>query len=341
MTKTRAGIIFVFLFLMLIPAAFSLPAEVVYTEGEAYIQEHGGADYEALIGDEVNTGDSVKTGSDGYMELAQNYVTIKINPDTVFTLIPREEKSEKTDVFSLFLGSASFRYNVLTGKEPPVQTQSMVAGARGTEFTVLAGFDGSSMVVVKSGVVAVNSEGRTVSLKPREGVQVNPGEPPGEKFRVLIGKVDYRKWNEERFNSFIKDPVKAAERTKNRMKFYIRKISELYPLYLESRAKLDSKRAKNKEIKAKQGKEASKKYFKDVIVPLSLKTSNLVLNIRYYALSSLSLRRYIMGRMYMTLKTMYITDPANKSYTEFKKVFMQTLKLFEKSVVPQLVEADI
>ncbi|RKX84500.1 MAG: hypothetical protein DRP57_05775 [Spirochaetes bacterium] len=341
MAKTRSAILSALLFLIIIPSAFSLPAEVVYTEGETYIHEYEGVDYEAVIGDEVNTGDSVKTGSDGYMELDRNDVTIKINPDTVFTLIPREEKSKKTDVFTLFLGSASFRYNVLTGKEPPVQTSSMVAGARGTEFTVLAGFDGSSMVVVKSGEVAVNSEGKTVNLKPQEGVQVNPGEPPGEKFRVLIGKVDYKKWNEDRFNSFIKDPVKAVERTENRMKFYIENISELYPVYLENRAKLDSERKKNKEIKAKEGEEASKKYFKDVIVPLSLKTSNLVLNIRYYALSALSLRRYIMGRMYMTLKTMYITKPDNRTFTEFKKVFSQTLKLFERSVVPQLVEADI
>ena len=341
MVKYRAEIIFVFLFLLILPPLFSLPAEVVYTEGEAYIHEHGGMDYEAEIGDEVNTGDSVKTGPDGYMELDQNDVTIKIQEDTVFTLNQREEKSQKTDVFSLLLGSASFRYNMLTGKEPPVQTPSFVAGVRGTEFTVLAGFDGSSMVLVKSGEVAVNSSGKTVSLKSMEGVEVNPGEPPGEKFRVLIGKVDYRKWNEERFSSFIKNPVKAAERTENRMKFYIEKISELYPVYLKSRAKLDSERKKNKEIKAKQGEEASKKYFHDVVVPLSLKTSNLVLNIRYYALSALSLRRYIMGRMYMTLKSMYITDPDNKTYTDFKRVFMQTLKLFEKSVVPQLVEADI
>ena len=249
MAKTRSAILSALLFLIIIPSAFSLPAEVVYTEGETYIHEYEGVDYEAVIGDEVNTGDSVKTGSDGYMELDRNDVTIKINPDTVFTLIPREEKSKKTDVFTLFLGSASFRYNVLTGKEPPVQTSSMVAGARGTEFTVLAGFDGSSMVVVKSGEVAVNSEGKTVNLKPQEGVQVNPGEPPGEKFRVLIGKVDYKKWNEDRFNSFIKDPVKAVERTENRMKFYIENISELYPVYLENRAKLDSERKKNKEIK--------------------------------------------------------------------------------------------
>jgi len=339
--KARIEIVIGFFFLFISTAAFSIPSEVVYTEGDAYIHKRGGGDYEAVIGDEVNTGDSVKTGADGYMELDRNDVTIKINPDTVFTLIPREENSKKTDVFTLLLGSARFRYNVLTGREPPVQTSSLIAGVRGTEFSVLAGFDGSSVVLVKSGEVTVNSGGKAVSLRPQEGVQVNPGEPPGKKFKVLVGKVDYRKWNKERLKSFINNPVQASERIEKRMAFYIKKISELYPVYLKNKTQLDSAREKNKTVKEKEGTEASKKYFRDITAPLSVKTSNIVLNIRYYALSALSLRRYIMGRMYLTLKSMYITNPDNNTYIEFKKVFVRTLKLFEKSVVPQLVEADI
>ncbi len=72
--KVRVEIIIGF-FLLIGTTAFSIPSEVVYTEGDAYIHKRSGGDYEAVIGDEVNTGDSVKTGADGYMELDRDDVT--------------------------------------------------------------------------------------------------------------------------------------------------------------------------------------------------------------------------------------------------------------------------
>ncbi len=320
---------------------FSVPGDVVYTEGDAIIKYKTGEELEAYIGDIVDTGDTVKTGSDGFVELDRQGIVIKINSDTVFTMLGREENREKMDVFSVVLGSIRFRYDKITGKEPKIQTGSCIAGVRGTEFEVFSALDGSTLIVVENGLIAVESEGKTVELNPEEGVEVRPGEAPGEKFKVLIGKIDYSKWNEEKLEGLLDDPVKAIERTRKRLDSYKKEIEEIYPLFLEKRDILKMERAKNRTINETQGKEASQKYYNEIIFPLEIETSNLVLNYRYWALSALSLRRFVMGRMYLILKSRYIADLNNSTYVSFLRLHEQILASFEKSIVPHLVEFDI
>jgi len=98
------------LFFLITAAVFAAPAEVVYAEGEASIKDTAGDEFEVYIGDEVKTGDTVSTGYDGFVEMDQNGVVLKINSDTVFTLMEREEGNEKTDVFSRL--NIFFRFNI-------------------------------------------------------------------------------------------------------------------------------------------------------------------------------------------------------------------------------------
>ena len=46
-----------------------------------------------------------------------------------------------------------------------------------------------------SGLVTVESEGKTVDLGPNEGVEVPLGMPPRDKFTVPDKLVDYSTWN--------------------------------------------------------------------------------------------------------------------------------------------------
>ena len=96
---------------------FTVPNDVIYSEGDATVKYQEGYVEEVYIGDVYDTGDTVTTGYDGFVELDQDGLALKINPDTVFTLQEKEEKGEKTGVFSLALGSIKFRYARITGNE--------------------------------------------------------------------------------------------------------------------------------------------------------------------------------------------------------------------------------
>lgn len=211
------------------------PAEAVYTEGESMVRYRSGSRGEASIGDRLDTGDTLTTGVDGFVEMDRSGVSIKVQPKTVFTPMEREEAGRKAGVLAVALGPVRYRYGRLTGREPRVQTNSCVLGARGTEFTVFAGADGSSLIVVESGQVAVESAGAQVELHAEEGVEVQPGRAPGEKFRVLIGKVDYSKWNEEKLQAMLADPLQAMAGVNRRMNDYVREVAALLPVYLARR----------------------------------------------------------------------------------------------------------
>ncbi len=321
--------------------ALALPTDVTYTEGEANIRFKSGKQQEAQIGAVVNTGDMLKTGRDGLLELDQKGVVLKISPNTVFTLMEREQKGSTTPVLSVALGSIKFRYDKLTGKEPAVHTNGCVMGVRGTEFTVFAGADGSSLIVVDAGSVDVEAGGRTVSLAPEEGVEVRLGQAPGEKFAVHSDQVDYRTWNDQRLAAMLADPAAAMTGVEERMATYIQSVSEYEGLYKEYKQRLDEERRKRAAVSEEKGAEEAKKYEGEVVMPLMLKTNSLFLNLRFYSLAALSLRRWVGGRLYLFMKSRYIASPADPVYTDFLGRFERLLAGFERSIAPQLVEADI
>jgi len=65
-----------------------------------------------------------------------------------------------------------------------------------------------------------------------------------------------------------------------------------------------------------------------------------ILNMRYYALSALSMRRHIMTNLYLTMKTKYMAEPENGVYLEFLETYSGLLSRYEEGIVPYLVEAD-
>jgi len=323
------------------PGAFAVPSDIIYTEGRANVRYRTGSVDEAMIGDRLNTGDTVTTGFDGFVELDRAGLALRINPDTVFTLQEREQAGETTGVFSVVLGSIKFRYGRITGKEPLIQTGSAIAGVRGTEFTVYAGADGSSLILVDSGEVTVEAAGRAVELAAEEGVEVRPGEPPGDKFKVQRDQIDYRSWNEAKIEAMLEDPLSALERIAERMEYYVRSVEEYLALYNEHRSRLESERKNRNEIYQRDGEAAARRYENEVVFPLTVQTGNIVLNTRYFSLTALSLRRYVAGRLFVFHKARSLAPPRNLQHEQFTRRYSELLNRFEQSITPQLVAADI
>jgi hypothetical protein len=321
-------------------ALFAAPADVTYTEGDARIQSKGKTQ-DAQIGDVMNTGDTLRTGADGLSELNQKGVSIKIAPKTVFTLMEREQGGKTSSVLSVTLGSIKFRYDKLTGSEPMVRTNGAIAGVRGTEFSVFSGADGSTLIAVDSGLVTVESEGKTVDLGPKEGVEVPLGMPPKDKFTVPDKLVDYSKWNESKMDAMLADPLAAMRSIETALQAYIKNVAEYDASFLEYKARLDMEKQKRAQMLKDKGAEEAAKYDQDVLTPLVVQTFNLILNVRYYSLAALSMRRFVAGRLYLFEKAQSIAKLDDPQWTGFLSRYNDLLSLFEQSIVPQLVTADI
>jgi hypothetical protein len=322
-------------------AAQAVPTDVTYTDGDATTRYTNGAQEDTSIGDVLNTGDSVKTGSDGQVEMDQKGVTIRVNHGTVFTLMEMDQGGKKSPVLSVALGSIKFRYNKLTGQEPLVRTNSAVLGVRGTEFTVFSGADGSTLIAVDAGQVTVQAEGKSVELASAEGVEVPLGKPPGDKFVVHSDQIDYSKWNQDKLNAMLADPIGAMQSIQEAMAGYIKDAADYAALFNDYSAKLKEERNKMVEITKEKGAEEGRKYADQNVTPLVEKTFVLGINVRFTALAALSLRRYVGGRLYLFMKERNITHPNDSTYQDFLSEFSSFLADFEKSITPYLVKADI
>ncbi len=319
----------------------AVPADVTYTEGDASLKLKNGTTQDAQIGDKMSTGDTLRTGRDGLAELNQKGVTIKIAKQTVFTLMEKSEGGQTSPVLSVALGSIKFHYDKLTGTEPKVRTNGMVAGVRGTEFDVFAGADGSTLIAVSSGAVTVESEGKSVELAASEGVEVPLGQPPGDKFTVQRDQVDYSKWNGGKLAAMLADPAAAMTSIETAMASYIKDVEEYDASFKEYSQRLAAERANRVKIGEDKGADEARKYEDDVVVPLMNQTAALSLNLRYSALAALSLRRFVAGRMYLFMKAQFIGRENDAEWSGFAARFNSMLSDFEKSVVPKLVQADI
>jgi len=328
--------------LVLIPLSlFCQQSKFVYVEGQVSIKRSSGELLDAEIDHSLNIGDSIITGEDGFAELSlENSSSITIDSDTVFLYSKKEKNAEKKSVFMVVLGKIGFKFDKLLN-EPDIETPSTVAGIRGTQFTVLSALDGSSLYIVDEGSVAVEAEGALVVLNMEEGVEVPIGETPGEVFEVKIGKVDFSGWLDEGNKKFESDPAGTLKGITDKLVYFSEEANGYYLTYENAADNIIDLRSGLEKIEQEKGTEAKDEYFKNKIVPMQNEATNNALNYRYYGLSALSLRRYVLSSMYIEMKTKYIMDKKNKIYLDFISEYEKFLDIMENSIIKYLVEADI
>ena len=309
--------------------AFAQNTEVTYMEGNPKLRNNSGALSALDYGSQLRTGESVITGKADLAELSQgDLATIRVRPNTVFTIREVEQGGQKEQVLTTTVGAVAMRFNRLAGKEPRIGTISTVAGIRGTEVTVFAGPDGSALFLVDSGQVDVSSAGKTVSLTEKEAVEVPAGGPPGEKYSVIGKEQNFSTWADDKTKALLADPVSSLDKISAMMSQFKAGLDEWVAKY--NTAKVDSDAAVEK-MNSIADKEQQKKYRDEVWFPLAMQTGNAILNYRYYTVSALSLRRFVMGPLYMQLRTRNILkaddqyrvfmDKYNKVLTDFRSVF--------------------
>jgi hypothetical protein len=325
-----------------VSAASQQRAEVVYVEGVVDLELANGRRTEAFFGDVLQSGDTIITGQTGRAELelvAGN--TVRIDPDTVFSIQETVQGEDRRTVLATTVGSVRFRFEQLLEQEPILGTAAVSAGVRGTEVTVFSGVDGGSLFLVTSGLVAVRSQGQTVELGPQTAVEVLPAEPPGEPFEALEEDIDFSEWNNGRFDAFLRDPVASVGRLEQQLAVFIEEIADREEQRSRVESEIELRRERMAEIEAEEGLEARRDYFEEEVFPLQVESGNLRRAQRYYALSALSLRRYVLGRMYLIMKTSYIGQLEDPVFQRFLGAYDQFLDVYEGQITPYLVAADI
>lgn len=311
--------------------------EVSYFDGDPKLRSSAGEMSSLDYDSSLKAGDSVITGKADQAELTQDPgAVIKVKPNTVFTIREIETGGQKEQVLTAVAGAVSMRFNRLAGKEPRVGTVATTAGIRGTELTIYAGPDGSSLFVVDSGLVSVESGDRTVDLAQGEGVEVSAAGVPGEKFSVIGREMDFSAWADGKEKAFLADPVAALAEVRVSMDRLRAGLDEWTAKY--GAAKKDSDAAVER-MKAIADKAEQAKFRDEQVYPLTLQTGNAVLNYRYYALSALSLRRYVLGAMYVRMRSLNMLSETPE-YRAFRESYDEVLSDYRTAFGPYLSAVD-
>lgn len=334
---TTRGAVLLSSLVLLSAAAWAQTTTVSYIEGDPRLRDGAGA-VEALDYDsKVRVGDSVITGKADQAELAQGKdATIKIRPNTVFTIREVETGGQKEQVLTTTIGAVSMRFNRLAGKEPRVGSVGTVAGIRGTELTVYAGPDGSTLFVVESGLVSVEAAGATVDLAKDEAVEVSAAGVPGEKFSAIGREQNFSTWAAAKADAFLSDPDAAVRDVGIMLSSFRAGLEEWTAKYRT--AKVDSDAAVEK-MNSLTDKAEQAKFRDETWGPLARQTGNAVLNYRYYALSAFSLRRYVLGPMYVQMRSKNMLTQS-EDYRDFRKAYDALLADYKTTFGPYLDTVD-
>jgi outer membrane protein assembly factor BamB len=140
-----------------VSAAPSLPADVVFTNGDVQGQ-HQGAWSDLEIGAKLGKGDAVKVGSASECQLKfADMAVVSIREKTQVSIDSLSLNESASQVkLGLKSGTVLSKVKKLAGTDSyAVRTDTAVGGVRGTEFGVTVTPQGGTLVTVKEGTVAV------------------------------------------------------------------------------------------------------------------------------------------------------------------------------------------
>lgn len=326
---------------LILPALLTAQkANVVYVEGSSQIKSSSGSLRPADFGSTVTYGESVITGRDGFVEMTlENGSTIRVAENSVFSYSSTGAAADSRPVLATTAGKVSYKLNKAAGRSPLIQSNSMVAGVRGTEFTVFSACDGSTLLAVTDGIVDVESQGTKIELVKDEAVEVTPGKAPGTKFTWLGKELDYSSWNKGKNDEFIQNPLACLDLVATQLDVYKSALESLKGPYEQATITWQKVTDQYKALVAEGDKQAMEAFRASTLYPAQDERSTIILNIRYFALNYLSMRRYVMSNMYMEMKSRYLLTPNAQASAYFTR-HAEILSRYEAVIVPQLNEND-
>ncbi|MDA8101151.1 MAG: FecR domain-containing protein [Nitrospiraceae bacterium] len=180
---------------ILIPVSYlrfpPLTGAVTFIKGDVLVQSEGIASWRLIAqGDTVRSGDKIRTGRDGSVELAfDDGSTYLLRPGTDLDISLLERRESTGFLKRLFLGIG--KLVAKTAKQAGVasrtelRTQTAIAGVRGTRFDLMVADDRTTRAAVQEGSISVSSMGKEVTVGAGEGTMVKQDMPPQEPRKLL------------------------------------------------------------------------------------------------------------------------------------------------------------
>ncbi|MCP5454446.1 MAG: FecR domain-containing protein [Spirochaetaceae bacterium] len=206
-----------------------------YVEGSAVVVRSGKSLGEANIGDDVLPDDMIKTAADGLVVIAldrstgmRGTLTIKAKSVAYIRLSPDAGGAKST--IEMVAGQLSSKLAKLSGNPTlQVQTDSVVMGVRGTQFSIAGSVNGSVLVVCTEGAVACTDGGEPVSVPAGKAVE----KKAGERLRlvpVAISSAEQfeKRWIADEIEAFKGNAVRALADYEKRYTDYMARFNEAF-----------------------------------------------------------------------------------------------------------------
>jgi hypothetical protein len=181
-----------------------------------------------------------------------------------------------------------FKLSKSDESEPDIQTQTVNLTIRGTEFEVGSGYDGSTIVLLEEGSVAVQGERSELVLEEGEGTEVQFGQEPSEKFDVAAKIIDWDGWLQSSRDAVEGNETALLQEIQDRFEGLSREIGNFELIREEALKEKERFTAQRNELleagNAEEASESAKR-----AVSESKKAFHSLVNIRFLALSSIGL----------------------------------------------------
>ena len=237
-TPFAQGLIASFLFVVATVgvSAQDIVGSISYLEGTVGIVRDATDLDGVAIGQDLQSFDLVKTGSDGQAELAISApqiatMTVRMGPDTQFSLEMAIVDGKQESTIGIVGGQIALKVGkLLPTQSVKVKSDAAVMGVRGTSFTVTAPETGDILVTCDEGEVDVtDSQGENLTAIPGTGVEDRPGEVYRSLPISLSSADQFRaQWRSERGQFVETNALKLIRLNARHYRLLSREFNELH-----------------------------------------------------------------------------------------------------------------
>jgi hypothetical protein len=160
----------------------------------------------------------------------------------------------------------------------------------------------------------------------------------GAKFAVLQGNIDYSLWRDQAANRALEDPAGGMASVITLLEENLKWAEYFWNLWNDNTAAMQVLAQDISALRDQGNSDGAQELVDQQFLPLKQQTIAAALNYRYYALSILSLRRYMVTDFYISVRTSHWLQGFPQDFLDRYNEFTN---LYENRVVPFLVEADI
>ncbi len=202
---------------------------LVAVRGKVWTQAPGDVELRARVGKTLANGTRIRTGNNGKAEVVfEDGSSIIIHNNTTMLISGIKRHLEKKLSILIFIGRVWNKVSTTIGKQVSyeVNTPVVVCGVRGTEFETAVGVDGTVLVSVAQGEVAVAGNGRSAAVRQNQMVEAEPEKGLG-KTSESEKEIDWDKWQKERRENLRKNGKNLVDNFKKRITKQKGKLKEL------------------------------------------------------------------------------------------------------------------